>query len=319
MDIAALQAFIAVARDKSFSKASERLFITQPAVSKRVAALEAELGVELFNRIARSVSLTEAGSQLLDKAQALVAQAEELQRFASNLDDEIAGNLTVSIAHHIGLYRMQPILRRFKNQFPKVHLDIRFEDSEQAFHSVEQGDSEFAVITLPKSLPTNIYAETVWHDELDIVVAQDHALAQSGRERLVLAELAQYPCVLTAKETETHQILQRLFAKNKLDLQVQMQTNSLETLKMLVGAGIGWSLLPTTMLSKERLNKAVLQQGISYKERLAEGSTTQITQSSLVVLDTGHKLKRELGLVLHSKRSLSNAAGALRELIRATE
>ena len=98
MDISALQAFIAVARYESFSKASEALFITQPAVSKRVASLEDELGAQLFNRIARQISLTEAGKQLLPKAQDLVHQAEDMQRYASNFQDEISGNLSLAIA-----------------------------------------------------------------------------------------------------------------------------------------------------------------------------------------------------------------------------
>jgi len=287
MDIAYLQAFIAVTRDGSFSKASERLFITQPAVSKRVASLEAELGVELFNRIARSVSLTEAGKQLLPNAEELVSQAEELQRYASNLNKKVSGNLSVSIAHHIGLYRMQPILREFKQRFPDVDLDIRFEDSEQAFHSVERGDIEFGVITLPRLLPSNIKSEVIWVDNLKVVVANDHELA--NQIRVPLTELAKHVGVLPSRETETHQIMQRLFSKYKLEMQIQMNTNSLETLKMLVGAGLGWSLLPSTML----------------------------TDNHLKVLDIGVALERNLGLVLHKKRSLSNAAAALTELIRA--
>lgn len=302
MDIASLRAFIAVSRDGSFSKASERLFITQPAVSKRVASLEAELGVELFNRIARSVSLTEAGEQLLGKAREIVAQADELQRYATNLDDEISGSLSVSIAHHIGLYRMQPILRTFKERYPKVSLDIRFEDSEQAFHSVEQGDIEFGVITLPQTLPTNIKREAIWVDQLHIVVANDHPLATANS--VGLDDLANHPCVLTSKETETHMILQRLFQARGLAMQVQMQTNSLETLKMLAGAGIGWTLLPSTMLQKPDAGKVQTE---------FELKTIELGRN----LQRNH-LKRNLGLVMHSKRSLSNAATALRDLIRAS-
>jgi len=126
MDISALKAFITVARCQSFSKASEQLFVTQPAVSKRVAALEEELGMQLFNRIARQISLTEAGRQLLPKARDLVDQADEMQRYASNLHDDISGNLSVAISHHIGLHRMPPILKEFNLRYPKVALDILF-------------------------------------------------------------------------------------------------------------------------------------------------------------------------------------------------
>ncbi len=289
LDIAALQAFIAVARDGSFSKASERLFITQPAVSKRVAALETELGVALFNRIARTVSLTEAGKQLLLKAQELVDQADELQKYASNLNDDISGNLSVSIAHHIGLYRMQPILREYNERYPKVSLDIRFQDSDQAIEAVEQGDIEFAVITLPSVIPENLKEEVIWRDELRFVVAKEHPLATKASTHL--DDLAQYCCVLTSRETETHKIVQRLFDAGDLTMQVQMQTNSLETLKMLAGAGIGWSVLPVTML----------REGV------------------LAQLKVEQPMHRSLGIVSHSRRYLSNAASALQALIRAAK
>jgi len=285
LDISALQAFIAVARYESFSKASEQLFVTQPAISKRVASLEEELGAQLFNRIARQISLTEAGKQLLPKAQDLVHQAEDMQRYASNLSDDISGNLSVAIAHHIGLHRMPPILKEFNLRHPKVTLDIRFEDSDQAYTAVEQGDIEFAVITLPQNLPDKLIKEVVWHDALNIMVSQDHALANEAT--LSLAMLSNYPCVLTSPDTETHQVIRREFRQRSLDFNVQMQTNNLETLKMLTGAGLGWSLLPKTMSDK-----------------------------SLKALDVGLQLSRDLGLVVHGRRSLSNAALALKGLIK---
>lgn len=285
MDISTLQAFIAVARDQSFSKASERLFVTQPAVSKRVAALESELGVELFNRVARTVNLTEAGKQLLEKAQDLVSQAEELQRYASNLNDDISGNLSVSLSHHIGLHRMPPVLREFNQLYPKVDLDIRFEDSDQAFHSVEQGDIEFGVMTLPRLMPARITSQTVWTDDLQIVVANDHELV--GEKSIDIQSLAAYSCVLPSRNTETYQIMARRFEAAGLQMKAQMETNNLETLKMLVEAGIGWSLLPSTMLKSD----------------------------DITVLPSGLELRRELGMVFHSRRSLSNAAQALKNLI----
>ena len=146
MDISALEAFIAVARYKSFSKASAQMHLTQPAVSKRVANLEGELSAQLFNRVARQISLTEAGSQLLPRAQELVNQAKDLQTYASSMSTAVSGPLSIAISHHIGLHRMPPVLSEFNRLFPQVALDLRFEDSEQACLAVEQGDIEFAVI-----------------------------------------------------------------------------------------------------------------------------------------------------------------------------
>lgn len=285
MDISTLHAFIAVARHQSFSKASEHLFVTQPAISKRVAALEEELDIQLFNRIARQISLTEAGKQLLPKAQELVQQAEDMQRYASNLNDDISGNLSIAIAHHIGLHRMPPILREFNLRYPHVDLDIRFEDSDQAFYAVEQGDIEFAVITLPGHLSDKLIKQTIWVDELKAVVGLEHPL--SKQSSIGIEQLAAFPCVLPSKDTETHKIIQREFERHQQSLNVQMHTNNLETLKMLATAGLGWSLLPSTMLD-----------------------------SSLKVLDLGVLIERQLGVVMHRKRSLSNAAQALFSLVK---
>ncbi|MCL4132942.1 UNVERIFIED_CONTAM: hypothetical protein GTU68_038572 [Idotea baltica] len=284
MDISSLQAFIAVARCESFSKASEQLFITQPAVSKRVAGLEEELGTKLFNRINRQISLTEAGKQLLPKAHDLVNQAADMQRYATNLHEDIAGTLSISISHHIALYRMPPILREFNQLHPHVELDIHFEDSDQAFNAVEHGDIEFAVITLPSELPLNLQSEVAWTDDLHIVVGLEHPLAQE--KHLDLVRLSEYPCVLPSVETETHQIMQRAFAEQDLTMTVQMNTNNLQSLRMLVVAGIGWSLLPTTMLDQD-----------------------------LHSLDCAENLTRDLGVVVHRKRSLSNAAQAMKQLL----
>ncbi|NNC98824.1 MAG: LysR family transcriptional regulator [Gammaproteobacteria bacterium] len=286
MEISALQAFICVARHESFSKASEQMHLTQPAVSKRVATLEQQLGTLLFNRINRQISLTEAGQQLLPKAQELVIQAEDMQRFASNLHEDISGTLSIAISHHIGLHRMPPMLSAFNRRHPDVKLDIRFEDSEQALSLVERGDIEFAVITLPSELPANLNGEVAWCDKLQIVFGAGHGL--QSRQSVSLAELADYPCVLPTAETETHKIMQREFARAGLSMKVQMSTNNLQSLKMLAVAGIGWSLLPETMLDDQ-----------------------------LRVLDLQRKLTRDLGLVAHRRRSLSNAAQAMRQLIKA--
>ncbi len=284
MEITSLEAFVAVARFRSFSRASEQLFLTQPAVSKRVASLECELGVELFNRIARQVSLTEAGEQLLPKAQELINQAEDMQRYANNLHSEVSGVLSVSISHHIALHRMPPILKEFNRRYDNAKLDIRFEDSEQAYNAVEQGDIEFAVITLPSELPDNLVVEAAWHDDLYVVAARDHELVRERKSGL--KSLADYSAVLPSSETEMYRIVDRQFTEQGLRLNTLMNTNNLETLKMLAIAGVGWTLLPKNMLSEE-----------------------------LVTVSINRPLSRRLGLVYHKKRSLSNTAKALKDLI----
>lgn len=289
MDIAALHAFISVAQFESFSRASEALHLTQPAVSKRVASLEKELSTQLFNRINRQISLTEAGRQLLPRAIDLVEQARDIQRFASSMEQEVMGALKIGTSHHIGLHRLPPILREYRQRYPEVELDIRFDKSEQASLEVARGDLELAIVTLPDQTTMNLQSELIWKDQLAIVIGTDHPLHSS--DKVDLNKLADYACVLPDETTETYKIMRRLLDPLGRSLQTPMSTNNLETLKMLVETGFGWSLLPTTMLADKR-------------------------NDSLVELDIGIEISRDLGLISHRKRTTSNAANALIKMIR---
>lgn len=280
MDFNALQAFTEVARHQSFSQAAEALFITQPAISKRITALERELGVKLFNRINRSVSLTEAGRALLPRVQAIRSEIEAIRRYAADLSGDVSGTLSMGTSHHIGLRRLPPVLKQFNQEYPHVQLNIRFEDSEQACLAVERGELEIAIATLPAHIPPQLETKTIWTDRLEIVTAPDHPLQQQAE--VSLQDLSTQPCVLPSKDTFTYQILREALQQLNVELNVHMSTNYIETLKMLVSSGFGWSLLPHTMLD-----------------------------DSISAINTELKLERKLGTVTHRKRTLSNAALAM--------
>ena len=285
MDMHGLQAFVEVARQGSFSGAAESLFVTQPAISKRVKALEDELGTLLFDRIGRKTTLTEAGRALLPRASQLLDEAEDMRRFASSLSDAVTGSLVMGTSHHIGLHRLPPVLKAFRAAYPSVSLDIRFMDSEQACHAVESGDLELAIVTLPSVVPDNLHVETIWTDRLHVVAEPGHPL-NTGR-KIPLEELVTCPCVLPGTSTYTHTILKNAIADHRMALDVSMTTNYLETLKMLVKTGFGWSVIPHTMVDGE-----------------------------IAVIETDLHLQRELGIVIHRQRTLSNAASAILETLQ---
>ncbi len=284
MELTALRAFVEVAAHASFSEAAESLHLTQPAVSKRVAQLEAELGTCLFDRIGRKVSLTAAGSALLPQAKRLLNDARELRRMASDLAGEVRGRLLMGTSHHIGLHRLPAPLKRFTAAYPEVELDIRFLDSEAACRAVETGDLELAIVTLPPDSPSSLALEMIWDDPLAFMIGPDHPLV--GRSTVDLEELLAYPALLPGDTTYTRSILERAVRRLGMPLNVAMSTNYLETLHMLVATGLGWSLLPATLL---------------------DGQVSELPVE-------GIELTRQLGAVTHRKRSLSNAAT---EMIRA--
>ena len=287
MDIQTLQAFIEVARKESFSQASETLFITQPAISKRIAALEDDLGTKLFNRISRKVTLTDAGKKLLPKAKELVVELNDMRRYATSLSDEIKGELLIGTSNHVSMHRLPPILRKYRQQYSDVHLDMTFGESDIMCKLVERGEIELAIVTLPKALPDSLEKQVLWVDSLHLVVGPNHPLLK--QEKISLKQLAEYPCVLPSEITETFRVINREMERAGLTLNVQMTNNNLDTLKMLVGAGFGWTLLPHTLLDDSV-------------------QAIQLDKKEIV-------FERELGVVIHRKRSLSNAAKAMQVML----
>ncbi|MGD2083726.1 MAG: LysR family transcriptional regulator [Chromatiales bacterium] len=283
MDIILLQAFIEVAYSGSFSGAARRLFVTQPAVSKRIAALEEELGTALFDRSSRRVRLTDAGRALEPLARRLVNEAADIKRLVANISARVEGTLVMGTSHHVGLHRLPRALKAYTRRFPGVRLDIRFMDSESACREVELGELELAIVTLPDH-PRRLRAKDLWEDRLRFVVGPDHPLAGTASARL--GELAAHPAVLPSPATYTRGILDRVVAEAGLALRVAMSTNYLETLKMLAATGLGWTLLPHTMLDGEVVEVSV--QGLDLRRRLGavtrEGAT--LSNAAQAMIDT---------------------------------
>jgi DNA-binding transcriptional LysR family regulator len=149
MDTTGLRTFITAAELESFSHAADQLYLTQPAVSKRVASLEEELGTPLFDRIGRRVFLTEAGRELLPRAKSILNEIEDSRRLITNLAGTVTGRLSIGTSHHIGLHRLPPVLRNYSAQYPDVELDLHFMDSEAACRAVLAGELELGIVTLP--------------------------------------------------------------------------------------------------------------------------------------------------------------------------
>ncbi len=277
MDISNLRAFIAIAQTQSFSIAAERLFVTQPAISKRIAALESVLHARLFHRSGRRVQLTEAGEALIPSAQRIIDEFAHGMELIARLEGAVAGRLRIGTSHHVGLHRLPPVLGEYTSRYPAVELDIHFMDSEEACASVDRGELELAIATLPESPFPRLQTQVIWPDPLDFVVGNNHPLA--SEPRIGIATLAQHRAIMPARGTVTREILDKALLPHNLRLQIKMETNYLETIKMMVSVGLGWSLLPRSM---------------------GEGLTC-------LAVD-GMYLRRRLGIAWEQKRSLSNAA-----------
>lgn len=285
MDTQALAAFLQIADAGSFSAAATGLHLSQPAVSKRIAGLEQRIGRRLFDRIGRQVLLTEAGRTLLPYARRVLADIEDGRRALSHLATEIRGRLSIGTSHHIGLHRLPPLLKAYTQAHPDVDLDLHFMDSEVACQAVLAGKLELGVVTLPVEPLAGLQQQLVWDDPLTVVVAPEHPLAR--RRRVTLAALATHAAVLPDEATYTHRIIRAELARHGIAPRVRLATNYLETLKMLVAIGLGWSVLPRAMLD----------------------------ESVRALTTPGFAPSRRLGAVWHRQRTLSAPARKLLDVL----
>jgi DNA-binding transcriptional LysR family regulator len=286
MDLQGLEAFLAVAELGSFSKAGEKLFLTQPAISKRIANLETHLSAPLFDRIGRDVYLTEAGEVLQQRAKSIIDDIRDTHSTVSQLNSKDVRQLTLASSHHIGLHYLGPILRTFIDENPIAKLDVKFLESEQAIESLLKREIELALTTIPSPLNKELTAKTLWKDSLKFVIANDHPLSMR-KGKLRLNELAHLTAILPDQQTTTFQIIEQTFERHKIPLKRVLSVNYLETIRALVSNGIGWSLLPEAMID-----------------------------DSLTVLDIDRvELTRNLGLIRHKQRTTSRGARVFMKIV----
>ena len=283
MNLNDLQTFVAIAELGSFSAAAERLNITQPAVSKRMANLEQAVGAQLIDRVGRTISLTAAGRAMLPQAQDISSRTRDALREVQALNNAVKGELRLATSHHIGLHRLAPVLEQFVQAYPDVQLNISFEDSEVAHQMVNHGSVELAVVTLDPNGESSLESQLIWEDPLCFV---NRLTDESLQDPLELSALVEMPCVLPGSATYTGRIIMQAFENAGLTLKPTMSTNYLETISMLVSVGLGWSVLPINMA-----------------DRLQHLSVKHPT------------LMRHLGVITNPNRVLSNPAKAFLETL----
>lgn len=280
MEIQNIRAFLMVAETHSFSRAAENLFITQPAISKRITTLESSLDCQLFDRLGKKVQLTQAGEALIPSYKRILAELDESKRIISALRSDVSGHLRFGTSHHIGLHRLPPVLRQYTNQYPNVELDIQFMDSEQAAALILKGDIELALITLPDTVDKPFTTIQIWSDPMMCVVANDHALAKS--KTVTTKQLTEYGVLLQSHSTHTRDIVMQALNLGD-DIKIIMESNYLETIKAMIQNGLGWGVIPESMID-DSLHRLKIK---------------------------NVKMERHLGVLLHASRTLSSPANAL--------
>jgi len=288
MDLFQLETFLAVAQERSFSRAAVRLRRTQPAVSQAIAKLEAELGEALFERSLRDGSLTVAGEILREYAQKLLNLRTEAEAALQELRSLHRGQLNLAANEYTSLYLL-PLLDVFRRQHPRIKVTVhrslasRIADEVLA-HSVELGVLSF------RPEDAQLRSIVVYRDVLALVVHPKHALARA--KEVSIRDLGKEDFVAHNVPSPQRAKVLEAFRRHKTNLRIEVELPSLDAVKRFVAMGNGVALVP----------------GLTVERELADKSMVQVMVKEL-------QMERKLRLVHRKQAVLSHAALAFLQVV----
>jgi DNA-binding transcriptional LysR family regulator len=240
MDINHLEVFLAVAQERSFSRAAESLHRTQPAVSQAIRRLETELGESLFDRSSKDGTLTAAGRVLLDFSQQMLNLRHHAQSAIRELRDLQRGKLSLS-ANEYTVNSLLPLIPVFRARHPHIKIEIKRSLASRIPGEIIGRDVEIGVISF-KPNDTALKSLSVGLDELALVVAPDHPLAQ--KQIISVRELGAESFIAHNVPSPYREKVIKTFAQARTPLNISMEMPTLESIKRLVEQGLGIALIP---------------------------------------------------------------------------
>jgi DNA-binding transcriptional LysR family regulator len=267
MDLTTLRIFLAVAEERSFSRAAAKVHRTQPAVSQAVKRLEEELGERLFDRSSKSGTLTDAGRVLQNYGQRLVRLAEEAESAMRELRDLRRGRVLIG-ANEAAIHTLLPLMARFRQKVPDIAIDVRRVPARQIAVEVQQGSLDFGALTF-RPAEEGLLEVVVGSDELVLLMSPSHPL--SKRRQVTMEEVAGEPVVAHNDPSPARERVLRLFEERQISLNMVISLPSLDGIKRAVELKLGVALLPrrcaVTEIASGRL-VAVTISGISRRRQV---------------------------------------------------
>ena len=235
MDFDQLETFIEVARLSSFSRAAEKRFRTQPAISSQIRSLEEDVGARLLDRSGGKVSLTASGKLFLKFAEETLDARKAATTAIAETERVPRGEIVVGANEGTCLHILPEVFAHFKKQYPDVSVNIRRADYAKVLESVIDNSVDFGVVSLPVT-DNRLTAVLIHRDDLVLIVTPRHPLAKLKSASAV--DIAQYPLVMP-KVGHTRDALDQLFHERKLKPRYAMELDSSELLKRFVAADVG--------------------------------------------------------------------------------
>jgi DNA-binding transcriptional LysR family regulator len=257
MELRQLQYFVAVAEERHFGRAAQRLHMSQPPLSIQIKGLEAELGVRLLNRSTRQVTLTDAGRTFLERARAILSAVEEAKGAARSVEQGMQGRLRVGFISSATLSLLPPSIRLFRERYGGVELELKELTSAQQIDALYEDEIMVGLVRLPLRAP-GIRLEPVLEERLVVALPSDHALEEF--DRVPLEAIADLPLIFFTRQLIPgfHAQIVELFQRVGAFPKVAQHAVHLQTIVGLVASGIGIAILPS---SAERVSR----EGVVYR------------------------------------------------------
>jgi DNA-binding transcriptional LysR family regulator len=254
MTLEQLRIFLAVAEHLHFTRASENLYITQPAVSAAIQTLETEYEVKLFHRIGRRVEITDAGRLLQAEGQKILDQVAMAERNLRELNNLKRGELKLGSSLTIGNYWLPEKISKFKQKYPGIHVDCTLSNAEEICEGTALGRFDLGLVTgtVKLSLQNLLTQEVVGNDRLQIVVGQSHPWFNSPQ--ILVQDLTLSAWIMRESGSGAQQVFEQYLHQWGVEpatLEVVLVLNSSEMVKAVVESGVGAAAIPESMVKKE--------------------------------------------------------------------
>lgn len=288
MELYSLRVFLTVATEKSFSRAAEKLFRTQPAVSLALQRLESDLGEKLIDRSAKDLVLTDAGRAVLEYARRFENLSAELTNSLTELRDNSAGRLIIGANESTTLYLLQHI-ERYRRLYPKVQVQVRRSLSSKIPNEIIDGNLELGVISYdPRD--ERLTSKVIYTDSLAFIVSPAHRLASC--KNVPITELGAETFIAHNVLSPYREVVLREFQRHKVALNMHIEMPTIETIRKLVQANLGVAFLPRMCVEEE----------------IRQGTLCAVGVKEIAV-------ERKIHLLRPTRRGLSYAANAFLEVL----
>jgi LysR family hydrogen peroxide-inducible transcriptional activator len=254
MEVHQLRYFVAVADEGSFSRAAAREHVAQPSLSQQIQKLEAEMDQRLFDRLPRSVVVTEAGKCLLEYARKILVEIADARRCVDELKREVVGRLAVGAIPTIAPYVLPPLIEKFQRRYPKVTLEIFEDTTERLVRRMEDGEVDIALVSTCDESPA-LERHSLGKEALLVLLPKGHQLAK--KKMIKWSDLkSQKFLLLHDMHCLSAQVYQFL-AAHHLRPELTVRGAQLGTIARMVAAGMGVTLVPQMMIDAEPVTGCV--------------------------------------------------------------